>query len=144
QVIAIRNATVYPISGPAIERGTVLIRDGKIVGVGANVAVPAGATVVDATGKYVMPGIIDAMTYYGLESSDLNETPEPITPELDVLSAYTPTGEEFRGGAGPIRARDLLSGGITTQYVAPADATIVGGQGAVVKTAGKNLDAITL
>jgi imidazolonepropionase-like amidohydrolase len=144
QTIAITNATIHPVSGPVIPRGTVLIRDGKIAAVGASVSVPSGATVVDATGKHVLPGIVDAMTYYGLAGGDLNETAEPMTPDLDVLSGYTPTGEEFRGGSGAIRPVELLSGGVTTQYIAPADATVIGGQGAVVKTAGASMESVVI
>jgi imidazolonepropionase-like amidohydrolase len=143
-VVAIRGGTVLTMAGPPIERGTVLIRGGKIAAVGSNVSVPAGATVVDATGKYVMPGLIDAMTYFGIDAQDLAETSDPITPELRTIAAYDPTGEGFAGGAGPLRARELLVGGVTTQYVGPGDATIVSGQGAVVKTAGANPDAIVL
>jgi imidazolonepropionase-like amidohydrolase len=143
-VIAIRGGTVLPISGPAIQNGTVLIRDGKIVAVGTNVDVPRGATMVDAAGKYVMPGLIDAMTYFGIDAQDLSETSDPITPELRIINSYDPTGEGFASGAGPLRAKELLVGGVTAQYVGPGDATIVSGQGAIVKTAGKNLDAITV
>jgi imidazolonepropionase-like amidohydrolase len=60
QTVAITGGTVYPVSGPKIDRGTVLIRDGKIVAVGANVTVPADAERVDATGKWVTPGFIFA------------------------------------------------------------------------------------
>ena len=66
QTVAITGGTVYPVSGPAIQNGTVLIRDGKIVAVGADVAVPAGAQRIDATGKLVTPGLIDASTQLGL------------------------------------------------------------------------------
>jgi imidazolonepropionase-like amidohydrolase len=143
-VVAIRGGTVLTMAGPAIPRGTVLIRGGKIAAVGANVAIPPGATIVDATGKYVMPGLIDAMTYFGIDAQDLAETSEPITPEIRTITAYDPTGEGFVGGAGPLRARELLGGGVTTQYVGPGDATIVSGQGAVVKTAGPRVDALVL
>lgn len=66
QTIAITGGTVYPVSGPKIEHATVLIRDGRIVAVGANVAVPAGATTIDATGKWVTPGLIDGAGQMGL------------------------------------------------------------------------------
>ncbi len=135
QTIAIRGGRVITMAGPAIVSGTVLMRDGKIIAVGADVRVPPNATIVDATGKTVMPGIVDAMSYYGLEAADLNETAEPITPELNVLDGYTPTGREFEPGVTALRASDVLSGGVTSQYIAPADATLIGGQGAVVKTA---------
>ena len=67
QTIAITGGRVYPVSGPPIENGTVLIRDGRIAAVGANVAVPAGAERIDATGKWVTPGIFNPSTLLGLE-----------------------------------------------------------------------------
>ena len=142
--IAIRGATVLTMNGPAQRGATVLIRNGKIAGVGTNLTIPADATVVDATGKYVMPGLIDAMTYFGIDAQDLAEASDPITPELRIIDAYDPTGMGFVSGAGPLRATELLIGGVTAQYVGPGDATIVSGQGAIVKTAGQNLADITV
>jgi imidazolonepropionase-like amidohydrolase len=66
QTIAIVGGTVYPVSGPKIEHGTVIVRDGVITAVGANVPVPSGATTIDATGKWVTPGLINAGTQLGL------------------------------------------------------------------------------
>jgi imidazolonepropionase-like amidohydrolase len=63
---AIRNARIFTVSGPVIENGTVVIRDGKILAVGASVAVPAGAREIDAAGLNVYPGMIDAGTTLGL------------------------------------------------------------------------------
>ncbi|HZI41812.1 MAG TPA: hypothetical protein VFD67_08915, partial [Gemmatimonadaceae bacterium] len=144
RAIAIRNATVLTMVGSTQRGATVLIRNGKIAGVGANLTIPPDATIVDATGKYVMPGLIDAMTYYGIDAQDLAEQSDPITPELRIIDAYDPTGQGFASGAGPLRASELLIGGVTAQYVGPGDATIVSGQGAVVKTAGQNLSDITI
>jgi imidazolonepropionase-like amidohydrolase len=66
QTIAITGGTVYPVSGPAIEHGTVLIRDGRIAAVGSDVAVPADAQRIDATGKIVTPGLVNAATELGI------------------------------------------------------------------------------
>ncbi|MEP6692146.1 MAG: amidohydrolase family protein [Gemmatimonadaceae bacterium] len=140
--VALRGGTILPISGPAIANGTIVMRDGKIVAVGAGIAIPSGATIIDVTGKFVMPGLVDAATYYGIDAQDLNETAEPITPELRVINDYDPTGEGFAGGAGAGRARELLTGGVTTQHIGAGDATIVGGQGAVVKTAASSIAAL--
>ena len=63
---AIRNARIVTVSGPDIENGTVIIRDGKIEAVGANVSVPAGAQTIDGNGLSVYPGMIDAGTNMGL------------------------------------------------------------------------------
>lgn len=145
QVVAIRGGTVMPVSSPPIEGGTVLIRDGVIEAVGANVAVPADATVIDATGQWVLPGLVDAMSYYGIAGSDLNETTSPSNPQLRAIEAYYPYGS-FSDGEPPAEPRsdDLLSGGVTTHYIAPADATVIGGQGAVVKAAGLTFDDLVL
>lgn len=66
QTIAITGGKVFPVSGPPIENGTVLIRNGKIVAVGANVAIPSDAEKVDASGKWVTPGLVNAETQLGL------------------------------------------------------------------------------
>ncbi|HKW10667.1 MAG TPA: amidohydrolase family protein [Gemmatimonadaceae bacterium] len=142
--VALRGATVLTMRGPALRNATVLIRGGKIAAVGTNLTIPSDATVVDATGKYVMPGLIDAMTYFGIDAQDLAESSDPITPELRIIDAYDPTGAGFVSGGGPLRSGELLTGGVTAQYVGPGDATIVSGQGAVVKTAGKSLADITV
>src|SRR5919201_3641579 len=64
--VAITGGRVVTVSGPAIERGTVLIAGGKIAAVGAEVTVPEGATVIDATGRTVYPGLVDGLTTLGL------------------------------------------------------------------------------
>ena len=66
--IVIQNATVLTVTKGTIEKGSVLVRDGKIAEVGANVRVPSGATVIDASGQYVMPGIIDCHSHIVAES----------------------------------------------------------------------------
>ncbi len=144
KVIAIRGGTVLPISGPAVPNGIVLIRGTKIAAVGAGISIPTGAEIVDATGKYVMPGIIDAASQIGIDATDQNEVSDPITPALHAFESYNPFGTLGTGKPGPLRNTELLAGGVTTMYVSPADATIVGGQGFVVKTAGNTLDALVV
>ena len=90
-----------------------------------------------------MPGLIDVMTYYGIDPKDLNETIKPITPELRIIESYYPFGA-FGEGPGELKATDLLSGGITTIYIAPGDGTILGGQGAIVKTAASTFDEMVI
>lgn len=142
RAIAIRGGTVLPISGPAIPNGTVVIRGGKIIAVGANVAVPSGADIVDASGKYVMPGVIDAASHIGMDANDLNEPTDPMTPQNRAWESYNPFGTFGSGQPAPLRNREALSGGVTTMYISPADAQLLGGQGAVIKTAGAALDAV--
>jgi imidazolonepropionase-like amidohydrolase len=142
RAIAIRGGTVLPVSGPPIPNGTVVLRGGKIVAVGARVEIPRGAEIVEAAGKYVMPGVIDAMTDIGIDPSDQNDASEEITPQSRAFESYNPFGTFGSGQPGPLRNKEALSGGVTAMYIAPADATLIGGQGAVVKTAGPSLDAV--
>ncbi len=136
QTVALTGGLVFPISSEPIAGGTVVMVDGRIAAVGTDVEIPAGAEVVDVTGSVVMPGIIDAMSYFGVAGEDMNELPNPLTPELRIIEAFSPFGALGSGEAGEIRVRALLSGGVTATYVGPGDATVLGGQGAVVKTAG--------
>ncbi len=142
--IAITGGTVLTMAGPAIEGGIVLIRGGRIAEVGKDVVVPGDAQIVDATGRFVMPGIIDAMTYYGIRPQSLNDREDPLTPENRALRGYYPFGDFLRGPAGIATDREILSGGVTTVYVAPGDQQVVGGQGAVVKTWGPTFDGLVL
>src|SRR5947208_4264061 len=82
----IRNATIMTAAGPTIEKGSVLLRDGKIAAVGPNIVAPADALVIDGTGKYVTPGIIDVHSHIGVypapgvdANSDGNESTNPVT-----------------------------------------------------------------
>jgi len=82
----IRNATIMTAAGPSIKNGSVLLRDGKIVAVGESVNAPADALVIDGTGKYVTPGIIDVHSHVGVypapgvdANSDGNEATNPVT-----------------------------------------------------------------
>jgi imidazolonepropionase-like amidohydrolase len=104
--------------------------------------VPAGAEVIDATGQYVMPGVIDAASHIGIEANDLNEPNDPMTPQNRAWESYNPFGTFGSGKSAPLRNTEALSGGVTTMYISPADAQLLGGQGAVVKTAGAALDAV--
>lgn len=94
---AIRNAHIVPVSGPDIENGTVLVRDGKIAAVGANLSIPANTQTIDAQGLYVYPGLIDAGTALGLVevgqgangTVDTAETGE-LNPNARALVAVNP------------------------------------------------------
>ena len=143
-VIAIRGGKILTMTGQTINNGIVLIRGSKIAAVGKNVKIPQDAKIVDASGKYVMPGIIDAMTYFGIRPFDLNDTSKPVTPENRIVEAYYPFGEFNRGTGGIEPDREILCGGITTVYIAPGNRQVISGQGAVVKTYGKNFNSLIL
>src|SRR5690606_6618218 len=96
QAIAITGGTVHPVSGAPIEHGTVLIRDGRIVAVGADVAIPADARRVDARGKVVTPGLIHASSNLGLlevesiDATDETDVQGDVTPAFDVAAGLNP------------------------------------------------------
>ena len=95
-VYAIKGGKVFTLAGAPIENGTVIIRDGKIAAVGANIEVPAGAKVIDATGLEVYPGMFDAVTQMGLaEISQVSATVDTTelgdyNPELVAATAVNP------------------------------------------------------
>ena len=133
QTVAITGGTVYPISGPAIQNGTVVMRDGKIVAVGADVAVPSGAQRIDATGKIVTPGFIDASTTLGLvEIGGEPSTRDANAKGTDAIAA------SFRSWDG-LNSESVMwaparNEGITSAVVAPSGG-LVSGEAAVVDLA---------
>jgi imidazolonepropionase-like amidohydrolase len=134
-MIAITNGRVMTIAQGTLERGTVLVRQGRIEEVGTDVEIPADAEVYDVAGKVVMPGLIDAHCHVGLfadgigsEHSDGNEMTDPITPHLRALDALNPGDPAFK---------ELLEAGVTTVLTGPGSANLVGGQWICVKTVPK-------
>lgn len=142
--VAIAGGTVLTMAGPRLEGGVVLIRGDRIEAVGTDVAIPPDAEVLDARGKYVMPGLVDAMTYYGLRTQALNDREDPVTPENRALAGYYPFGDLLKGPEGIAVDREILSGGVTTVYIAPGDQQALGGQGSVVKTWGPSFDRLVV
>ena len=131
-MIAVTNGKVMTITQGTFERATVLVDDGRIVAVGAEVDVPADAQVYDVTGKVVLPGLIDAHCHVGLfpdgigwEYSDGNEMTDPITPHLRALDAVHPEDLAFK---------ELVSAGVTTVLTGPGSGNLIGGQWVCLKT----------
>ncbi len=121
-LVAITNATIMTASHGTIERGTILIRDGKIAAVGTDVQVPSSAKVIDATGKYVTPGIIDAHSHSAAEA--INEGTQSSTAEVRMTDVLRQDGMELYR---------QLAGGTTTLNILHGSANTIGGQNAVVK-----------
>lgn len=137
QTIAITGGTVYPVSGPKIDKGTVIVRDGKIVAVGANIPIPAGATTVDATGKWVTPGLFDALTTLGLNENggpqfsggydDGKATAaDKISASFDAIDGVNPASTYFR---------PTTQEGITSVGVWPSD-NWISGRGSIIDLTG--------
>lgn len=141
QTIAITGGTVYPVSGAPIEHGTVLMRDGKIVAVGADVAVPSGAQRIDATGKIVTPGLIDASTQLGL----VEIGGEPSTRDANARGTDG-VAASFRSWDG-LNSESVLwtparNEGITSVVVAPSGGLIAGQASIVDLVDGKGAQMI--
>ncbi len=127
----IRHATILTAAGPTIRDGSVLLRDGKIVAVGATVDAPSDAVVVDGTGKYVTPGIIDIHSHMGDYAapggdalSDGNEATDPSTPYVWAEHSVWPQDPQFPRS---------MAGGVTTIQVLPGSANLIGGRSVVLK-----------
>jgi imidazolonepropionase-like amidohydrolase len=141
QTIAITGAKVYPVSGPVIEHGTVLIRDGKIVAVGATVTIPSDAQRIDATGKVVTPGLVNASTLLGVqEIGAVSTTQEGSVGGQDSISAAFMPWEGLNPTSvllGP--ARD---GGITSAVILPQGGLIAGQAGVIHLVPGSATDML--
>ena len=144
QIIVIKGGTVLTMAGQTIPDGMVVIKGNKIEAVGTNIEIPRDAVVVDASGKYVMPGIVDAMTYYGIRPFDLNDTTNPVTPQNRIIQAFHPFGDYIYGKPGIKKDKEILSGGVTAVYIAPGDKQVIAGQGAVLKIYGQKFDDLIL
>ncbi len=120
--VLIKNATVITATKGTLENSDLLVQDGIIKQIGKNIAAPAGVQTIDATGKYLMPGIIDAHSHVGLDV--VNEATSPITSEVRMKDMVNP----FEIGI--YRA---LAGGITTSHAMHGSANVIGGQNATLK-----------
>jgi imidazolonepropionase-like amidohydrolase len=126
QTVAITGGTVYPVSGPAIQNGTVLMRDGKIVAVGADVAVPAGAQRIDATGKIVTPGFIDASTTLGLvEIGGEPSTRDANAKGTDAIAASFRSWDGLNSES--VNWAPARNEGVTSAVVLPGGGLVSGG-----------------
>jgi imidazolonepropionase-like amidohydrolase len=121
--LVIKNATVMTASHGTIQHGSVWLHNGKIAGVGATVSAPAGATVVDATGKYVTPGIIDPHSHSAL-GDDVNEATSPVTPSMMMIDAFDNRDKALYLA---------LAGGVTSELLLHGSANMIGGQAVVIK-----------
>ena len=127
QAILVRGATIHTAAGAPIPNGALLVRDGKIAAVGSNVTAPAGARIIEAAGKVVIPGMIDNHSHIGARPTDLNDTPMLIGPQHRFIDALDWNDPDFA---------DAVSGGVTTIVTGPGSGENVSGMAAVIKTFG--------
>src|SRR5256714_215849 len=130
QTIAISGGKVYPVSGPAIENGTVIITNGKITAVGANVPVPAGAQRIDATGKIVTPGFVNSSTQLGVqEVAQVNDTRDMTARGKDNIAAAFTVWEGLNPNS--VMMAPARKEGVTSFVVVPTGG-LIAGQAALV------------
>jgi imidazolonepropionase-like amidohydrolase len=140
--LAIVGGRVIPVKGTPIEDGVVLIDQGRIEAVGRDVRVPDGVDRVDAAGKVVLPGLVDAHVHLGVHEEgegwagqDTNELTDPVTPQVRALDAINPDDLGFV---------DAVAGGVLTVNVNPGSGNPIGGQTAAVRCAGRTVDEMLL
>jgi imidazolonepropionase-like amidohydrolase len=137
-MILIKNANIHSMANEDFENGMLLVHEGKIIAIGNDVTTPDFAEIIDAKGKFVMPGMIDAHCHLGMfedgmgsEGADGNEAVDPVTPHLRAIDAINPMDICFK---------DALNAGITTVATGPGSANVIGGQFAIIKTSGNRID----
>lgn len=141
-MIFIKNGHIYTMAGEIIENGCIIIKDGKIQEVGKDLKAPENAEVIDAKGKMVTPGFIDAHCHLGMfeegigfEGSDGNEMTDPITPQLRAIDSINPMDISFR---------EAYEGGVTTAVTGPGSANVIGGTFTALKTYGHRVDDMVI
>ncbi len=143
-VLVIQGARILPISAPPIERGILVVKGNKIVAVGeqGKVSIPKGAKIQDATGKIIMPGIVDSHSHIGIDpnptvsnSGDANEGSGPVQPALRALDAIDPADPNIKMAT---------AGGVTTANIMPGSGNVMGGQTAYVKLRGATIEQMLI
>jgi imidazolonepropionase-like amidohydrolase len=138
-VTAIVGGRIVPIDGEPVDNGVLLIEEGRITAIGgADLAIPADALIVDAAGKWVLPGFIEAHGHLGVSEegegwagNDVNEMTDPITAQVRVIDAINPDEQGWR---------DAVVGGVLAVNVNPGSGNPVGGQTAALKSWGGTVD----
>src|SRR5271169_6438886 len=122
-VILIRNATIFTVSHGTIDKGDILIKDGKIAAVGGTLKAPADALVIDATGQFVTPGIIDCHSHIAVDGS-VNEGSVSVSSMVNIADVLN---------SDDISIYRDLAGGVTVANVLHGSANSIGGQTVVIK-----------
>lgn len=137
-MLFIKNGYIKTMAGPDLEGGSILVDNGKIVAIGKELSAPAGAEVIDATGLFITPGLVDGHSHIGIgedavrfEGMDYNEMTDPVTPHMRGIDGIKPVDEGFV---------DAKTGGVTTACIGPGSANVVGGTFSVLKLYGDRVD----
>ena len=124
-MIFITNAKIKPMVGEDIQNGSILVDGGYIVAIGDDLTPPEGAQIIDAEGRLVTPGCVEAHCHIGLhneamrwEGADYNESTDPVTPQMRAIDSFNPMDGMLQ---------NAIRGGVTTSCAGPGSANVVGG-----------------
>ena len=121
--LLIKGGTILTVTEGVIENGSILIREGKISAIGKSLEAPEGAEVIDATDKFIMPGIIDSHSHLAL-NGDVNEATDPVTSQVDMADAIDAYDHQIY---------QALAGGVTAAKLMHGSANVIGGLNTTVK-----------
>lgn len=142
--LVIKNARILTVTQGVIDKGDILIQDGKIADIGIDIKIPADAKVLDAEGKLITPGLIDSHSHLGLGPSggitEDNENSNPVTPQLRIIDSIHPEGVAPHKHS----FQHALSEGVTTIIARPGSGNVIGGQSAALKLLGITVDDMIL
>jgi imidazolonepropionase-like amidohydrolase len=131
-LLLIKNGKIMTMTGGNIEKGSILIKYGKIENIGIDIEIPQKCEVINVNGAWVLPGLIDAHCHIGIleetigfEGRDLNEATDPITPQLRAIDGINPMDPAFK---------EAVKAGITSVMTGPGSTNVIGGQFLVMKT----------
>ncbi|MDQ7794963.1 MAG: amidohydrolase [bacterium] len=140
--VAIVNGKILTITRGTVEAGTVLIDKGKITAVDRDLAVPDGARVIDATGRWVTPGLIDAHCHICVfgepwvwAHDDGNEMTNPLTPQVRGIDSLNPDDPSVP---------DVVAAGVTTVFTGPGSGNVIGGTGVAIKLRGRTVEEMVI
>lgn len=141
-ILVIKGGRIFTMANGIIEDGIILIENDRISDVGKDIEIPEGATVLDASGKIITPGLIDAYTQIGLKeisqeesTVDVSEKSEPLTPQVRTVDAFNSQSELI-----PVTRIE----GVTTILSAPTTDNVIAGQSAVLELAGENVNEMII
>jgi|Deesub1362A_J573_1020465.scaffolds.fasta_scaffold00827_7 imidazolonepropionase-like amidohydrolase len=140
EIIALCGGKFITLAGKDIEKGTLLIKDGRILDLGEKVSFPSEVKIIDVKGLIILPGPIDSFTHLGVsdilpENQDFDEKTNPITPHLHIIDSLNPNSKNISL---------VRKFGITTALIAPGETNVLSGQSALINLLGTSIEEMII